>query len=383
MAGSSIDLIAPGPAPADPYEPAASAWALARGLSARGHAVRVVHPAAASEAPAPDGIEVVTFPSVSRHVGYVRGDAELALAARRHLRPGVDVVIRDPLRPGALGVGGGHRAPAVIALVRGVELEAFDQPGAPVPGRGLRARLDRWRDRSTLRKLELAAVSEARRVFCETSELAARLREEYGVAPERLGELRRAVGYPATMPTRAAARGAVGIPLDDPLVVAVAPSSDPADPGLARVREAFARLRPIFAGARLVLAGAAAPAGNGITVRPARDTDSLATAVAAADLAVFLGGTPSFDPGVALALRAGVAVLTSPRVRLPPGTEAAVRRLSSDDTGELSSAFAELLADPAARRELARGAAEQASLFAPEQVAADLEASGALAPLAR
>lgn len=380
MAGVSIDVVALGPCPSDPYAPSAPAWALATGLSRRGHSVRVVHPAGETGGGTPEGIPTATFPALPRHLGSAQGDAELAHAARRQFRPGVDVVLRDPLRPGALGVGSGRHAPAVLALVRGVELESFDQEGPAASPRGLRARIDRWRDRATARKLERAAVDEARRLYCETPELSVRLREEYGVAPSRLGELRRAVAFPATMPGREASRQALGIPLDDPLVATIAPLSDPADPGLARVREAFVRLRPIFAGARLVVAGADAQAGNGLTVRPARDVESLATAVSAADVAVFLGRAPGFDPGVALALRAGVAVVIAPQVRLPQGAEPAVRRLASDDAGELSSVFAELLADPAARRELARASADQAALFAPERVAEDLEVGGALAP---
>ena len=380
MPGLSIDIIAAGPSPADPYDPAAPAWALAAGLSSRGHSVRVVHPSGDhARLPAP-GVATASFPALPRHLGYVLGDAELARAARRQIRPEADVVLRDPLRPGPLGLLRRAAGPRLVALVREVELHAFEREGATGPSRSIRERIERWRDRGSLRKLEGEALREASAICCETPELAKLLEETYQVLPAGVLPLTRPVLPPEPFPTRTAARALVGVPLDDPVVAAIAASDDPKDPSLGRAREAIQRLRPVFAGARLVLGGAGVPGGNGITVRPGRDLENLAATIAAADVAVFLPTRSGVDPGVALAFRAGVPAVVSSAVKLPAGGEAGVRTLGSEEPGELSSALAELLADTAQRRALARASGALSTRFHPEVVAAELEATGALRP---
>ncbi|MGA8275234.1 MAG: hypothetical protein WB852_02910, partial [Thermoplasmata archaeon] len=56
MPGRTIDLVAVGPCPRDPYDPAASAWALAAGFAAGGDEVRVLHPAGLAGAELPEGV---------------------------------------------------------------------------------------------------------------------------------------------------------------------------------------------------------------------------------------------------------------------------------------------------------------------------------------
>ncbi len=372
-----VDLIAPGPPTADPYAPAAPAWALAAGFARLGDAVQVVHPAGDGGPPPPPGVATVAFPSIPRHVGSARGDAELAHAARQRLRPTAELVVRDPLRPGALGLPHGTHGPRLLALVRAAELDAGnDDPSTKAPV-GLRGRIDRWRERTVLYRLEREALEEAETLYCEGPELLRSLAERFGLPASRLRELPRAVALPDPAPTREGSRDRIGIPHDDPLVVALAAADDPNDPGLARTREAFVRIRPLFAGAHLVLAGASAASGNAITVVPSRDLESLATAIAAADVAVFPTGTAGPEPGVLLALRSAVACVVAADSGLPAGADGAVRRLAGGDAGDLASVLAELLADPAGRRELASRARNYGERFAPERVASGVAAASA------
>ncbi len=370
MATASVDLVAPGPFPDDPYDPAAPAWTLALGLKARHLDVRVVYPTTEGAPPPPAGLAAEGFPALPPHLGYARGDAELARAARRHLRPGVEVVVRDPLRPGPLGA---ERHGRLVGLVRRLEIDALPTPGGPaasVAG-GSRGRWGRWRERATVRRLEAAALKEADVLLCEGRPLADRLRDVYGFDTRAAMPIGRGVNFPDAPTDRRAARLAIGVPPDDPVVVAVAPLDDKGHVSLAAAREAFQRLRPIFAGAHLVLAGAAADAGNGVTVRPARSLEQFVLAIGAGDLAVFAGPRPPSDPGVALALRLGVCPIVARGAELPAEVEPAVRRVDGG-TPELASAIAELLADPAGRRALGADAAKIAGRFSPTSVADEL-----------
>ena len=121
-----------------------------------------------------------------------------------------------------------------------------------------------------------------------------------------------------------------------------------------------------------MVVGAPAPTEPGVHAVTDRDRTTFVRALAAADVAIFLPRTPGFDPGVVLALRQGVAPVVRPTVRLPGDPSSAVRRLPNDDPGELSSAIAELIADPAGRRALVENGRAYAERFLPERVASDL-----------
>lgn len=367
----AVDLIAPGPPPIDPYDPAAPAWTLARGLRARGVDVRVVYPGGGPGAAAPEGLASERFPALPPHLGYAQGDAELARTAARHVRPHVDLVVRDPLRPGPLGLP--HRAgSAMIAgIVRGLEWDAAPAEGLGGGAKGRTGLLGRWRERSSVRRLEAAALREAGVLLCEGDRLAGRLREVYGLAvgPDRL--VSRGVDVPPAVPSRTEARLALGVPPDDPVVVAVSPQEDAGHESLQVAGEAFARLRPIFAGAHLLLAGAPSSGGNAVSVLPSRDLTQLVPALAAGDLAVFVGPRPSWDPGVALALCVGTLPIVAREAYLPAEVEPAIRRVEGTPP-ELASALAELLADPAARRERTQLGRQIAARFTPTSVADEL-----------
>ena len=373
MRWRSVDVVAAGPPSADPYDPAAAAWALAGAFAARGTSVRVLHPGAASAAPA--GIESVPLELRGRHPGAAVEPAELAAAAGRRLKAGVELVVRDPSGLGRLGVSRKPSGPpTIVGLVRGVELAAFDRERSSRAPVGFVDRLDTWRDRRSVRRLERLALEETDRLFYDSPELPKALAQEYSISERKLRPAPPAVPTAPTRPTREAARAQLRLPLDVPVVVAPAAVDRPEPAGVDRAREAFRRVRSLFAGARLVVVGAPAPVEPGVEAIAGRDLDTFAAAFAASDVAVFAGRLPGFDPGVTLAQSIGCAAVVLPGMPfpIPPGN--AVRVAPSDDPGDVASVLAELLADPALRRELAKAGTAYAGPFAPDRVADRIEA---------
>ncbi len=195
-----------------------------------------------------------------------------------------------------------------------------------------------------------------------------RRRLEWAPPPVRGGE----------PPSREAARKALRLPLDVPVVAAPLSSEDPAVSGGARMVDAFRRVRSLFAGVRLVLVGGTAPTEPGLTTVADRDFAAFERAFAAADVTIVAPSVTGFDAGAVLALRAPCALLTSPSVRFPLDPGSAVRVAPSEDPAELAAVLAELLADPAERRSLADAGARFAQRFDPERVAATVSADRAL-----
>ncbi len=370
MASRTVDVVATGPPSSDPYDSASSAWALARALTSGGDDVVVLHPAGATGSAAPNGTRALPVDLPLRRPGAAVEGAEFAAAASKRLRKGVDLVLRDPAGLGRLGLrrskGG---APIVAAFVRGIELDSFDQERAGRPRTGIRDRLDTWRDRRAVRRLEEAALREADRLFYDSASLPTELLRRYGIPERRFRPALPPVPVLPPAPTREEARASFRIPADVPVVVAPAAFDQPEPSGIDRAREAFRRVRSFFPGARLIVVGTSAPVEPGVAVAPERDGGTFARALAAADIAVFARRAPGFDPGVVLALRAGRCVIVGPAVRLPVDPAAAVRTLPSDDPGEFASLLAELLADPAARRALSLGGEQYAAAFDPARVA--------------
>jgi len=370
MPSAAVDVLAAGPPSDDPYDPAASAWALAEGFRQRGHDVRVLYPGGPTDATAPAGIGAIRVDLPLKHPGAVAEPAEFAAAAAHRLRRDAALVVRDPSGLGTLG--GNHR---VAAVVRSLALLEFDRERSARAPNGVLERLDVWRDRRTLRRLERAALGEAVRVFAEGNDLAETLATDFRVDRDRLRATRTPVLAGPEAPARAAARGAIGIPTDVSAVAVVAASGDPERSGVDRACEAFRRIRPLFPGVRLLVAGAPAPTEPGVHQVPGRDGTTFARVLAAADVALFVPRLTGFDPGIVLAMRQGVATVALPTVRLPDVPDRAVRRTPNDDPGELSSAIAELVADPAARRTLQEAGAPYAERFRPETVAAEIAAA--------
>lgn len=378
MPGLSVDVVTSGPPPSDPYDPGARSWALATGFAERGYSVRVLSPTRPGSEPPPDGVVAVPLPITAEYATTLRGRVDLGRSAGGLLRRDAAVVIRDPSGLGALGVGRGPHRPRMLSFVRTIEVAEYDRARSGEPPKGLGGKFSAWRDRRTLRALEREALGEADRLFVDAPELPPLLEREYGVRPGALGTLAMPVAKGPTLRPRPEARQALGIPPDVPVITALAAYGPSAAAGVDRVREAFGRIRPIFSGLRLVIAGSTSPSAPGVAAFPKRDRASLDLALAAADFAVFSPAVPGFDPGVVLALRAGVPILATPLLKLPAAPPGIVRLTSSDDAGEVASALLELLADVAERRDLAEHGKEYAARFDPATIVGDLETAGAI-----
>lgn len=378
MSPRTVDIVAAGPASADLYDPAAPAWALAGGLAAKGHSVQVTFPGAEGTAAPGPGIAVAPFPPVTSHVGSILGDAELARSAAHRLRPEAQVIVRDPSGVGTLGLRRGHRP--VVAFVRSLAVDEAGAAPTPAPADGLRSKLSSWGERRGARRLEREALEEANAICCVTAAQRDRLQADYRIPAERLRIAAPAVARGPTPPTREEARRRLEVPDDDPLAVLLPPVDPAATAEASPALEAFRRTRPIFAGARLVVVGVPGAAGPGVISVPRRDAEAVAAAAAAADVAVAYAPGRALDPGLIVALRAGVACVVGPSFDLGPGSESAVRRSPTADSGELASVLAELFADPEARRTLGEAGRAYAGRFDPERLAEELEAAGALGP---
>ena len=378
MRFASVDVLAAGPPSVDPYDPAASAWALASGFRARGATVRVLHPGGPADGTPPAGVTSVPLTPARRHPGAAIEPAELAAAAGRRLAPGAELVVRDPSGLGSLGVSRKTNGPpTIVGLVRRIELATFDEERSSRRPVGFVDRLDTWRDRRSVRRLERLALGEADRLFCDETELAKSIAKEYALPERKLRPVATAVRVPSELPSREAARGTFKLPLDVPVVVALASADRAEAAGLDRVREAFHRVRSLFVGVRLVVVGASVPVEPGVQSHPERDLSTFANALVAGDVAVFASRLPGFDPGIALAQAVGCPVLAYPKSAFPTPPGGAVRTPPSEDDGDAASSLAELLADPALRREVARSGREYATQFVPERVAARIEEESA------
>jgi hypothetical protein len=368
--GRTIDLVAVGPCPRDPYDPAASAWALAAGFAAGGDTVRVLHPAGPAGTAPPEGVAATIVDVPLRRPGAVVEGAALTLAAGRRIRPDADLVVRDPFGLGRLGLEGRKRgAPTVVGVVHRLELMTYDTESSRRTSTSLFDRVDTWRDRRTVRRLERVALDEAQHLVYDSPELPDALAREYGISAGRLRPVPPSVLAGGARPSRDAARKSLHLPLDVPVVVAPLSSEDPLVSGADRVREAFRRMRSLFAGARLVVVGGTAPTEPGVSSVPDRDRETFERAFAAGDVALVAPSAAGFDPGVILSLRAQCPVIVGPGVRFPLDPGRAVRTVGSDDPADLAAALAELLADTRERRDLSVAGERYADRFDPERVA--------------
>jgi len=374
MAGRTVDVVALGPPPLDPYQPAASAWALAAALSARGDDVRVLHLLGSVSGPVPPGIVGVPVEIPLRRPGGPGELAEFANAAGHQLRKNADLILRDPVGLGALGMRRSRTGPPIVgAFARSVEILSFDGDRKDRPAAGLVDRFDTWLDRRSVRRLERSAVAEADRLFYDGREVAEAFAKEYAIPDRKLSMVPMAVPTLPPLPERSASRQDLRIPPDVPVVVAPTAFEEPDPSGVDRVLEAFRRVRPFFPGVRLVVAGTAAPSDPGVVSLPDRSATSLANALAGADVAVFARRARGFDPGVVLAARAHLPPIVLPNALLPVDPAGGVRVAASDDPGDLASVLAELLADPSTQKDVGRKASKFAESFLPERVAAEVE----------
>ncbi len=368
MAPQTVELVALGPPVSDPYAPAAAAWAVARAYAQRGASVHVLFPQGTHDEEPPTGIRATPVPLPLKRPGAASEEAEFASRVGRHLRPEADLVVRDPVGVGPLGVHGHARRAVLVGLARGVELAEFDRERTGRPGAGFVDRLDGWRDRRVLRRLERAALEEPAALLCGDPAVAEALSREYRIPPARLRRVLLPVPDLPTPPTRPQARAALGIPPDVPVVVVPTATAAPDEAGVDRGREAFRRVRPFFPGARLIIVGAVGPTDPGVVSVTGRDGPSFAAALAAADVALVVPTRAGFDPGIVFAARAGCATIAYRSAAGPLLPESAVRTVSAEDPGDLASALAELVADLGAARELAARGQKFADGFRPEEL---------------
>ncbi len=368
MASRTVDLVAIGPPPTDPFAPAARAWALARALVRRGDRVSVLYPEGPEGDRVPEGVTALPIAVPLRRPGTPFADAEFAGVVGRRLHREAALVLREPAGLGALGV----RGPRLIVFAHGAEFLEFD---AAAGGGAFLDRLDRWRDRRSLHRLERAALSEAEAIFCDGPALLETLQTEYGLPRERMRVSLPPVPDLPAGPSRAEARGSLGIPPDVPAVVVPAFSDRAEENGLALAREACGRIRALFPGVRLILVGATATAEPGTVGLPRRDGSSFALAFSAADVALVIPTRTGFDPAAVFAMRAGCATIAAATVVLPAVPEGAVRVPVSADAGDVASVLAELVADPAACRELGARGRKYAQGFDPERTLAEVDAA--------
>ena len=337
MAPRTVDVVAVGPPPIDPYATAATAWAIARSLAERGDRVRVLYPEGPPGLPPPPDVVGTAVPLPLRRPGAALEPAEFAALAGRRVRPDATLVVRDPSGLGPLGLSGRRsEGPIVVSFVRGLELHAFDRERTGRPPAGFADRLDTWRDRRAVRRLERAALAEPAALFSDDPELTKALTNEYGIDARLLRPTVPPVPRLPPGPPRAKARETLGIPPDVPVVAAPSASEDAEAAGISRVREAFRRIRSLFPGVRLVVAGAATPVEPGVVGVPSRDAETLALALSAADVAVVAPSRTGFDVGSVYAMHAGVATIVGAGVHFPIPPDGAVRVAASDDSGDLA-----------------------------------------------
>ncbi len=376
MESRRIDLVAAGPAPRDPYDPIAAAWALASAAHAAGGSVRVLFPKGTLGGPDPEGVTGVPIGYPIRRPGAALEAADFARAAGRMLQEDTELVLRDPAGLGALGVPGrpGRRA-RVVAFVRRLEVEAIDSEG-PGPVGGLGDRIDRWRDRRAIRRLEREALTEADTLVVERPEIGEALRRTHRIEADRLRTVPPVVPRLPEPPSREKARAALGIPPDVPTIVAPAATERPEDARLDLVREGFRRIRPLFPGVRLIVAGLDSPSDPGLVAVPARDPATFSSCFAAADIALLVPRSTGFDPGLIFAQVGGCAVVATESATLPDRARSAVHTPPSDDPGDIASTLAELAADPAAIRASVSDGRAYATRFDPARVLEAVAPSG-------
>jgi len=350
-------------------------WELAASLVALGHRVRVLYPATGHDVPRTyKGVDAVPIP-VGRPSRRPFGrDIAIGRAATSLIDPDADLVVGNDEKAGALGPlrGRGGRSPIFAMFVHDVALHTFDTLRPLEPDRGLRQRVGNWLDRRTLRGLEETALTRSRVILVGSGLNEELLRRHYRVAPDRVRRLPLGVPSPLPVGTKAEARLALKIPSDVPVVAFV--GRTPERQGLPTALDAFRRVRVFFPGARFVVVGSTPKAEPGVLVLGVVDEETKARALRAADVFLFPARYEGFGLAPREAMGYGLAAVVSSHVPLDGiDRDEAVRVVATDDPGDYASELAELLADPALRREIGEAAKACAEEFSFDRMAERFE----------
>ncbi|HXQ94067.1 MAG TPA: glycosyltransferase family 4 protein [Thermoplasmata archaeon] len=381
MAGWRVDLLATAASDDPTSGLSRTVWELGRALAERGHSIRVLYPSDGRPAPpGPAGVEPVPVPLIGVSRRPFGRDIAIGRAASSMIRPDADVVVGNDEKAGAMRVptSAGHR-PTFGMFFHDVALHTFDTLRPLQPNGGVRQRVGNWFDRRALIRLESAALARADVVIVGSEANRALLSQYYGVPKERVALLPLGVPAPLDVGTREAARAALKVPADAPVVAFV--GRTPERQGLDLALAAFRRVRVFFPGARLLVAGSSPPAEPGVNGLGIVDEPTKARVYRSADVFLFPARYEGFGLAPREAMRYGVATIVSSHVPLDGATAPGdVRVVADDDPGSYASELAELLADPATRREVGRRGQAYADTLSYEKMAERFEGLFAARP---
>jgi phosphatidyl-myo-inositol dimannoside synthase len=253
-----------------------------------------------------------------------------------------------------------------------VALHTFDtlRPLQGTPG--VRQRVGNWLDRRALVRLESGALARADVVIVGSEANRALLGRYYNVPKERVALLPLGVPAPLDVGTAADARAALKVPADVPVVAFV--GKTPERQGLDLALAAFRRVRVFFPGARFLVVGSTPKTEPGVNGLGVVDERTKAQVYRAADVFLFPARYEGFGLAPREAMRYGVATVVSSHVPLDGATPPEdVRVVADDDVGNYASELAELLADPATRRDVGRRGQAYADTLSYEKMAERFE----------
>ncbi|MCI4368673.1 MAG: glycosyltransferase family 4 protein [Thermoplasmata archaeon] len=376
-----VDLLAT-TAPDDPTSGLSrTVYSLGESLSERGHTVRILYPS--NSAPPPQGssrVKFVPVPDAGASRRPFGRDIVIGRRASELLDPHADLFVGNDEKAGALTMPAknGTKRPVFAMFVHDVSLHTFDTLRPLEPNRGLRQKLGNYLDRRALFKLEGTAIREAGVIVVGSELNRALLERYYHPDPSKVKLVPHGVPDPIPVGTREEARQALHVPLDVQVVSFI--GRNPERQGLPVALQAFRRVRAFFPGARFLVVGSSVAAEPGVMSLGVVDERTKARVLTASDVFLFPARYEGFGLAPREAMRYGVATLVSRHVPMEgAGAKGAVRVCPGDDPGDYASELAELLAQPALRREIGESGRAYADSFSYARMAERVET--ALAPI--
>ncbi len=370
----AIDLLATAPPGENRSGLSRVVWELATALAARGHRPRVLYPSAGPP-PSPEvaGVHAVPIPVPGSLRGPYGRERAIARAASALLDPAADLLLANDEKGGAISLPG-PRGPRFLMFAHDIQQHHLLTMRALGPNPpSLRQRLGTFRDRRAIRRLEGTAFDRARAILVASEANRNLLREFYPWVPaDRIHLLPPSVPTLPDVGDRDAARGGLLLPRDVPVVSFIGHTPD--RQGLPLALEAFRRVRAFFPGARFLVVGSSGASAAGVSYLGFVDEATKARVLRASDLFLFPARYEGFGLAPREAMRAGVATIVSRHVPIDgAGRSSVVRVVPEDDAGAYASELAELLADPALRRQLGERGRAYAEQFRPERMAERFE----------